>query len=376
MAVQGPSKSPRKEKRVSEPVKKPLKIREILIRNYKGIDDLKVIFPPPLMPEDPDIMVLGSQNGVGKTSVIECCALLLLAFSWGSSRKLMRRWRSSFDIPDFLIRTGAESAEIEGKLELGPENTVQVTLTIDRRGRIQVVKSDEMAVEMLEDEQTKREEFDPEEDEVVRAICGLTPNPVLEHSFLLFHSYRKVQEGNPELGMMVSPDRGLRRPGLGPRGEDVMSVFKLLILRSLMGKANLFEFKKGEKGEEAGTIDKLNELIDLYAFGKLGKLRPSQDNTVEIRVTQNNEEQSFTFDGLSSGQKEIISTLFLLWYHSKKQPMVVFIDEPELHLNVQWHNSFVRQLVKLAPENQYILATHSEEIIGSVEKDHRALLIR
>ena len=40
-------------------------------------------------------------------------------------------------------------------------------------------------------------------DDFINAICGFTPNPFFVNTLLLFHSYRKVQEGNPELGMMV-----------------------------------------------------------------------------------------------------------------------------------------------------------------------------
>jgi predicted ATP-dependent endonuclease of OLD family len=78
---------------------------------------------------------------------------------------------------------------------------------------------------------------------------------------------------------------------------------------------------------------------------------------------------------LSSGQKEMIATLFLIWKNTKKQPSIVLIDEPELHLNAEWHGDFVRQLYKLAPQNQYILATHSEEIFRSVDERHRSVLI-
>jgi predicted ATP-dependent endonuclease of OLD family len=51
------------------------------------------------------------------------------------------------------------------------------------------------------------------------------------------------------------------------------------------------------------------------------------------------------------------------------------IDEPELHLNAEWHGDFVRQLHKLAPQNQYILATHSEEMFRSVDECYRAILV-
>ncbi|NQU64387.1 MAG: AAA family ATPase, partial [SAR324 cluster bacterium] len=66
---------------------------------------------------------------------------------------------------------------------------------------------------------------------------------------------------------------------------------------------------------------------------------------------------------------------FLIWHHTQKSPCVVLIDEPELHLNSQWHRGFVKKLINLAPHNQYIIATHSEDIMDSVDEDRRILLL-
>ena len=96
---------------------------------------------------------------------------------------------------------------------------------------------------------------------------------------------------------------------------------------------------------------------------------------MDIRVKPINGRDSFSFDGLSSGQKEMIATLFLIWKNTKDQPSIVLIDEPELHLNAEWHGDFVRQLYQLAPYNQYVLATHSEEMFRSVDERHRAVLV-
>lgn len=170
------------------------------------------------------------------------------------------------------------------------------------------------------------------------------------------------------MGMML---RG-RNPRHPPRYEFPMSAFKLQILRSLMEQANLFEFDEEKGSGEA--IDALNQLLKNYAGGTISKLRPSPDNTIDFRVNPVGRGESFTFDGLSSGQKEIISTLFLIWYHTRNRPSVVFIDEPELHLNAQWHRGFVKSLTSLAPQNQYIVATHSEDVMDSVSEDRRALL--
>jgi len=50
---------------------------------------------------------------------------------------------------------------------------------------------------------TKLMDVEGETDNFIKVICGLTPNPIIEKTFLLFHSYRKIQEGNSDLGMMT-----------------------------------------------------------------------------------------------------------------------------------------------------------------------------
>ena len=348
----------------------PIKIRHITIRNYKGIDALTLDFPPPRMPDDPDILVMGSENGLGKTSVIECCSLLLLALPLEG-----KRFKSLFelygrhlelDVPDLLIKAGSDCAEITGDIVLGDESG-RVQIQIARNGAVSI-SCESLRKKIHEDE---RFDLARETDHFIEAICGFTLDPVVENTFLLFHSYRKVQEGNPELGMMVEGDRSPRWQRRGHKFP--MSIFKLRILRSLMSRADLFEFVEKEEPDE--TLEKLNDLMKFYAGGEIHKLRPSSDNTVEVRVKPRTGKDSFAFDGLSSGQKEIISTLFLIWDHTKNNPSVVFIDEPELHLNAQWHRSFVKKLVSLAPQNQYIMATHSEDIMDSVNEDRRVLLL-
>ncbi|MDE2741478.1 MAG: AAA family ATPase [Gemmatimonadota bacterium] len=345
----------------------PIKIRRISIKNYKGVDSLDLEIPAPLMLDDPDILVMGSKNGLGKTSVIECCALLLLAHTIPEKRIRLNDRYSAIDVPDLLIKAGSDYAEIEGEVVFETD-AATLQMRIDRRGNVRIYG--ESLSESLID--SGRFDLERDSDQIVKAICGFSPNPVIDSLFLLFHSYRKIQEGNPELGMMVQ-DRARRRSHrYDMRTEFPVSAFKVRILRSLMAQADLFELEEESESREAN--EKLNELVELYVGGTIGKLRSSSDNTVDLRISLGNGEKSFTFDGLSSGQKEIISTLFLIWYHTKNKPSVVFIDEPELHLNAQWHRSFADSLLSLAPQNQYIIATHSEDVMGSVDEDRRILL--
>ena len=347
---------------------KRIAIRNISIRNYKGIDRLDLSFPPPKLANDPDIFVMGSRNGLGKTSVLECCALLLIGSTIHEDGRLLLRDRgSAVNVPDLLIRANERAAEVKGDIVFGEEkSTFQIRLS--RHGTIRV--SGRMPTNPLPE--GWKIDTTSGIDNLLTLICGFAPNPALENTFLLFHSYRKVQEGNPEMGMMIERGFPPRVYGLRPRNRIPLSEFKLQILRSLMGRADLFELEIDEGATD--TIETLNKLVHSYAGGTIGKLRPSADNTIDFRVNPDEGGASFTFDGLSSGQKEMISTLFLIFHHTRNRPTVVLIDEPELHLNAQWHRKFVNNLIDIAPHNQYIIATHSEDVMDSVSEDRRALL--
>lgn len=349
-------------------VRLPATVRRISIRNYKGIDEVDLQLPGPRMKEDPDVMVIGSENGLGKTSILECCSLLLSTLTISRKQFDIADPRySSINLPDLLIRAGAERFELDGDISIG-ESNYSLSFHVTRTGTAWVGGEDldRARKSFRVNGKNRRVSRD-----LIDSISGLSADPVVVESFLLFHSYRKVREGNPELGMMAD-DRSFRPVPWRRRFDFPASHFKITILRSLMQRADLFELSDVEDSDIA--IDRLNNLLKFYAGGTISKLRPSADNTVDFRISPEGEGESFTFDGLSSGQKEIISTLFLVWYHTKDRPSVVLIDEPELHLNAQWHRSFVSRLFELAPRNQYIVATHSVDVMDSVEEDRRVIL--
>ncbi|MBF0497389.1 MAG: AAA family ATPase [Deltaproteobacteria bacterium] len=345
-----------------------LKLRHIKVRNFKALDDLELDFPPPRMSYDPDVIVIGSKNGVGKTSVLESCALLILAkildsrfFELGSDPDL------PMDVMDLLIRAGADAADLEGTFHENSKKS-KISFNLKKSGRVNILGEGRPVDRSVPGRPDPMVFLQP----LLSSLMGLNAEPVINHPCLYFHSYRKVQEGNPELGMLVGGKSSPGVPRFRPGYVFPVSAFKLLIVRAMMGKAQLLD--TGDDENTWDVLGKLDELVERYTGGTIGKLRPAQDNTLDIRIDLKAGDNSFTFDGLSSGQKEIISTLFLIWYYTRNAPGIVLIDEPELHLNAEWHSGFVRQVFALAPENQYIITSHSKHIFASVEADRRILL--
>ena len=353
-----------------------LKLRRLEIENYKRLDSLKVEFPRPRMKGDPDVMILGSQNGGGKTSTLECAGLLFLAvLTKGDLFRRMPDTRRFIDLADLLIKSGRESAEVSGVFEFDGES-YETRLTVTRTGETNVKGAEDLRRKIADKRSPNRFTQDYLMEDALMSLLAFNSEPLVLPPFIHFNSYRKVQEGNPNLAAMVDEPMGRARMMYGRTrygpAVSAISAFKIEMLRSLLGGAELFEgFDKTDSG---ATVEFLNGLLKRYAGGSIEKLRPLPDNSLDFRITTGSG-ASFAFDGLSSGQKEIVSTLFLIWRHSQESPCIVLIDEPELHLNAEWHADFVERLQEYGPNNQYILATHSEQIFGCVGEDRRALLV-
>ena len=331
-----------------------LRLRSISIRNYKGLDALDLEIPRPRSPHDPDILVVGSKNGAGKTSLLEACALVILASSIGATN--LHLPAKFLDYVNYMVRAGETFAVINGVVELG-EDQYQVTVTI-RSARDPIINFDiPKALAMRTLDTFRNDVLDIEH--TLQTLLGFLPDPLLTLPVCYWHSYRRVSPGNLNLRAVMS-------------GEGQRSSFKREVVLALMSKAGLFEGIAVQDADRA--LDNVNELVQRFASGSIEKLRTSVGNAMDVRISPTGGGPSYSFDGLSSGQKEMISTLFMLWRHTQNRPGLVLIDEPELHLNAEWHAEFVGSLVDIAPQNQYILATHSEDVAAAVSPDRRVII--
>jgi len=333
-----------------------IRLRSISIRNYKGIDALDLEIPKPRSPNDPDILVVGSKNGAGKTSLLEACALVMLAPISGFRRVVVAD--HFLDYMNYMIRAGETSTTVRGTVEAA-DNAYDVTITFKRGVRPSI----DFDIPKSLDERTRdishNYEWNFEFEYTLRTLLGFLSDPLLTPLVRYWHSYRRVAPGNIDLSTVMFDNR---------QGNS----FKREVVRALMSKAGLFEGIAIEDAERA--LEKVNELTQQFARGTIEKLRTTAGNAMDVRISPTKGGPSYSFDGLSSGQKEMISTLFLLWRHTQNQPGLVLIDEPELHLNAEWHAEFVGALFDIAPKNQYILATHSEDVAGAVSPERRVII--
>ena len=93
-------------------------------------------------------------------------------------------------------------------------------------------------------------------------------------------------------------------------------------------------------------------------FAETGKKMVRTEN--EIRFSQIGE--TLVPYQLSSGEKQMLAILLTVLVEDE-QPYVLFMDEPEVSLHIEWQKRLIDLIVELNPNVQIILTTHSPAVI-------------
>ena len=254
-----------------------VKFKSIDVCSYKGIDSLSIVFPNPLLDNDPDILVIGSENGVGKTSVLECCALIILCLRFKGKTLQLPDESDAVNLTNLLIKAGADFTKIHGDIAVdGSEHKVEIRICNDGIVEIEAPQLDLFDDAMIDS--------DSEVYDLIKLICGFSPNPVIESRLLYFHSYRKIEQGGIHPNILWTDNQIIRRMELMPT-KFVSSIFKRKIFELLLDEANLYETVHSKESKE--DIEKLNSLLQLYVNNfdvKIGKLKQLSDGSNDISL--------------------------------------------------------------------------------------------
>ena len=106
------------------------------------------------------------------------------------------------------------------------------------------------------------------------------------------------------------------------------------------------------------------DLID-DLFKDTGKTIVRTEN--EIRFTQLGE--MLVPYQLSSGEKQMLAILLTVLVEDQ-QNYVLFMDEPEVSMHIEWQQRLIDLILQLNPNVQIILTTHSPAVVMNGWMDH------
>ena len=80
-------------------------------------------------------------------------------------------------------------------------------------------------------------------------------------------------------------------------------------------------------------------------------------------------DQIISSHNLSSGELQLLILFTFLYFQfdDPNQEFPILVDEPELSLHVAWQNRYIDSVKAANPNAQFIIATHSPEIVGKAD---------
>lgn len=89
-------------------------------------------------------------------------------------------------------------------------------------------------------------------------------------------------------------------------------------------------------------------------------------DTVGQLVVERPDGKACTIEGLSSGERQLLVIFAHAFFNKHSEHSNIFIiDEPELSLHLRWQEKFANTILEISPQTQFIMATHSPEIVGN-----------
>lgn len=334
-----------------------VRIEELHIRSFRGIDELHLTFPDE-QGEPGSLSVLAGDNGCGKTAVLEAILLVLGRDDLLPEDAASLEEQVRFGASDFFINATARKGD-----------ATRITLAVDvktlrRRGQgIRFPGEDTSDISWWQtiDELKPSVEYfsarrEPE-------ALGETPDRrgarsvrearrVVELKRRLVNTYyHSLRAGRGGEMLETSPFARLQRFMQRFLGED--TILDVLPATNDPGTGDEVIVRKGEVPEDITSL-------------AMARQAAAKDKRIPVIVP---------IDRLSSGQVALFAFAGPLIFRDTPAN-VVLIDEPEQHMHVQWQRHLLTALRDLSPGSQIIVATHSLDVLDSALSSERFLLAR
>ena len=323
-------------------------LKSLTLRNFKGIAELDLSF-------DESLTLLAGVNGVGKTSVMQALVAAVTA-TWD---QLTNATYPRFVFRESVVRSGADRAEIV----LG----VKVTRpTIHPVIRFYV---------------------DVDGPRLKGGLCSLGIGEALAEHVpppppVVYYEQDRLSPTGPsgKRDVPVSPDKmnQVGSPGTTATSQDE---FKSWFFEKETDESQEVRDRKGREYEDPELAAVRGLLPQLGGFTAVRSRRPSGSSERILFLKKDGTD--IPFDSLSGGEQaffllaaDLARRLMAASPHTPlaEVPGIVCIDEIELHLHPAWQRRILRTLMKTFPACQFVVSTHSPQVIGGVEARHVRLL--
>ncbi len=349
-------------------------IEKLRMQNFRGFKDVTIDFPS-------NLTVFIGENGSGKSSIIDCCALFLSLLA-----NAVRTFHSLYNSePPNLSESDITNGDDETCNQIViffNSKRLNLPLTLTRKvatsdipplvklsfeGRVNLVVQDPNYYEANSDltkstEEFKQTVYDKFRDDPYASL------PVLIH----YSADRTVYEvpldsdKDHQSNQLIAYDQAITKK------VDFGGFF--IWYRNQEDLEN-----KIRLGDNPNYVDRklkaIRDAIPLF-LPKLSNLRVKRSSP--IRMTMFKEDTELIINQLSSGEKNLLAMVADIARrlavanpeNALEGEGIILIDEIELHLHPQWQRDIIPRLTSTFPNCQFIVTTHSPQVLSNVKKEN------
>ena len=376
-----------------------MKVKRLELKGFRGFDEIVLDFDT--SPQRPTVFI--GINGVGKSSILDALAILLSWFISGLKNENKKNENKKYrniplysenqaqgtrpSINDFENKCDAINQSIT--VQYGDENDYKWSLSDSKKDDLE--KDDLENLDKLTDNVRNgiRDSILTSIPIIVyytvnRSIPNITLDVQDNYSTTLLDAYEDAlayytSKNNDqfEYGQVVIRDRDSQKKSvLAAKSITFDSFFKWF--------RNIEDLENENRRDEPDYRNKKLAAVRMA----IHELIPEFDNLRvrrnPLRMTVNKNTQELIIDQLSDGEKCLLAMVgdiarrLAIANPSLDDPLqgegIVLIDEIELHLHPTWQRKIIPDLTRTFPNCQFIVTTHSPQVLSHVYSENIYIL--
>ncbi|MDD9983358.1 MAG: AAA family ATPase [Gammaproteobacteria bacterium] len=314
------------------------------LRNFKGIAELELTL-------DGSLTLLAGVNGVGKTSVLQALLAAVTQAWWAKPPHDYPQFRFS----ESVTRAGSTNAEILLELDVPSQAPIGLCFEVKERQLHHERSNLPQLIQYCRD-------FQPPLPLVVYYEQNRVP---VSGSSWRNVSISSTENRTSSLHTTASSPREFKAWFFEKEADEGLETRE---------RQNL-EYADSELATVRGLLTQLDE------FEAIRSRKPPESGERTLYLEKDG--VNIPFDSLSGGEQaffllaaDLARRLMLEspGMPIREAPGIVCIDEIELHLHPAWQKKILKTLMDTFPACQFVVTTHSPQVIGGVEAHHVRLL--
>ncbi len=359
-----------------------MRLLRVQVPNFRALKDVDISFEPDFVP---NIFPIGSQNGGGKSTLLQLIFILLHCSGNRQRTKYLKNLLNHFDFTLYYDNQMCTIANLALELDKEIYEINFLYYSSDCPDLDSVIDDDQTTVILYKD---REDIFDNwvfckiqrlDENNFAHPLSNNSCYQILENlsekifllvpgsQIFLFSGREHNRNLLRGLGFMdASPnDTALDLPGLF--NYNFLAVDLLL---RIFKQARDFDFQNAvDTGKYGNSYQDLLDELNLLLGNKIVNIVSSALDEVTFYKTEKGQRITIHPEDLSRGEMQRLS-LYVWLKKSQIQDAVILIDEVETALHPDWQYQIVSDLATWGPTNQYLLATHSYELCEALTPAH------